>query len=1546
MAGKGKVNTRFVVLLGVGIAAVCGLLALAVVKLALKSGSDYARLGDAAMAEGDFQKAKTLYGAAVFRDKVRVEWLEKWINAIESWTPDTETAYRDAFFADYYPALSQSAAVQQTNIEAHERLLELMHSQMSHGYSRAAADQIAQATATAARFFDLDPNADPSWKRLLRYRGLAHELTLQADSTLSDEDVALIGEDLRAALAADPSDSEVAMALMRWTIASATRGAGNETAEKTLAASQEALKIADDFLAANPNDAGVMGMAMAVRLDMARAEAEKGKSGAERTVAIVEAIRAMAPELDALAEATTATDQGGVRLIALDRLQRLERAVDPESRLARSRRVVDAWLEADPDDGELLWISAALARNAGDLASASDHYAQIDTLKPLPVSVEGLRYFDLKRQAWASRAEVSLDEHERAKSEGATEEQLAPMIARARELRDNLASQVTDDDLQLAMLDGRIAEAEGDETEALRLYRRYNEQTQRRSPEGLWLEGRVAAGLGQLGTARTALTMLLDIDPSNIRAMLVLADIHGRLRATREAADLYRRVLVMSPGNSFAEDGLRRIEAIVNPESIDDPAVSALMTARRVRTGSAGQPPDPAGAARLLEESLESVGYDPRVAAELASLRVDQGDLAGARIITAEALRRHPENQQIAQLNEALAGDDATAVLISMIELSDRSEVEKLVAIAGVAVTRGRTDQLDSAMARLGVIAPEDPRYVDLAFVRALARDDIEEAQRLAATAERLDLDRVLGLSYHARLASHRGDNAEAVRLLQQAAARGTGDSAIHRFLAIELRQAGRLDEAVAAFEQSLDIRPDDVQTIYEYVATLARANRLSDALDVARREQNFGQGSPAFVELWLSLEAAAGGPEGRALAIDQREQQLRVNPSDRANRFSLARLYIDDKRWDAAKTLIDQLRAEDNTLDTVELQARWFAEQGRVGARDGLMLAQQAYYDYIAAQGDAVTSAPFLSMARFMIARGRQDLAVRVADEAIAREDPATMDGTKLKGDLLMSLGQPEGAAAAFRAVVDAQRDTEDQQYRQRLVEMYIRTSQWDQAQEQIEKLPEAVGGTLTNLLQRAEIAAGTGDRAAERRMLDDAVARYPTEPLVYIKRAQSMLDRPELLPDLLSDIEAALRLRPNDWRALRVRSSAYYASDRHAEAVDDLRAALRANPTLDDALFAVMNDLLNRDQPGEALDAAREVLDARSNDAPLMAQIGRLFEARDDWGRAAQMYKRAWDTRKSPVDGANFIDAALRLNPPDTAGANAVIIELAELVPEGIDQSPGLLAAQSLVLRARGREDFARQQMTKAFDLSVGDDARLQNWSQNAARFYLGMNPNDEIDYYRSLRVRYPDPAVRAWLDLFIAQRTLTLGLGEAEAIKAFEALAADDAAPVSVRRQAFRALGNQFYQQEQYDNAVSAWRRGLEISPDDWELNNNIAYTLSSKLGKHAEALELAEKAVAADPGRSEPYDTLGGIYIALGKLDEAERMIQLGEQRSRTYSSRVTMSITRAKLEAAKGEKTDALATLDRAESILMGIAGRDATLEQEIKITRERILSDG
>jgi len=72
--------------------------------------------------------------------------------------------------------------------------------------------------------------------------------------------------------------------------------------------------------------------------------------------------------------------------------------------------------------------------------------------------------------------------------------------------------------------------------------------------------------------------------------------------------------------------------------------------------------------------------------------------------------------------------------------------------------------------------------------------------------------------------------------------------------------------------------------------------------------------------------------------------------------------------------------------------------------------------------------------------------------------------------------------------------------------------------------------------------------------------------------------------------------------------------------------------------------------------------------------------------------------------------------------------------------------------------------------------------------------------------------------------------------------------------------------------HEGAKRAFRRGLELAPDDPELHNALGWTLFQE-GHPQEAIVEYERAIAADPGHAKAHNNLGLALVELGRLDDA-------------------------------------------------------------------------
>lgn len=1535
-----RVNTRFVVLLVVGVIGLLGMVMLAY-NVAFKSASDLAAEGDRLLAAGEIKMATRAYSKAVNKDTTNVVYLNKWIDTLELLVPETETEYRDQFFGDYTGAIRQAATVLRNDVETHDRFLNLRFRIFMSEYSRAGAEQLIELTTSALANFSGGTGDVADWERLKRYRGIAITEIARRNGVLADGQMELAIDDLERAVAANPEDVQSRIKLMNLRTLQIDRTTAAGLNEPRVASLSSSLAEAEEYLASHPTNAMMRIQRILLKAEIASRSPDSSLNAEQQRERFIETYSALAEELTPIAASLTsdASDQLDLETVQLFGL--VENALVPQAQHDRTRRLLDHLLDRNRDNAELLYTSGRLARDASEFEEAIGLFKRIATLEVKPLSFEGLRQFNIQRQALIEQSEIKIDQAINASAQGDESLKLT-LLNDARALRESFASSVSEDSLSLVLLDGKIAQAEQRFEEALRLFKKYNEQTQRNSPEGLWHEGIIASQLGQYGVARDALEQMIPLDNSNrkLLGLLALAQIHERLQDYETAADYYEELLRVNPGLQVAIDGLENVNKLLFPELNEDPVIAAIYTARRMRLGTEENPGDYAGAVELLREAVTEHDYDPRVAQELASLLLDSNDVEGARTLIATAAEKHPENETLKSMLSALESGSSDEILIQMIRESDRPELEKLLAVANLATSRGMADLFAETVAELNKLAPNDKRVIEMSFLDALRAQNLELARTLA---QRPELTQVESLTFRARLASAENKPNDAIELLKQATATGTADAASYQMLAILQRETGRMNDALASFEQALAIRPDNQDVIREYLVTLVRAGQFEQALSTARRLQRYGANDPGFMNIWLNLESQFGGTQGRSFAVRQRERMLELNPSDLDNTFQLARMYIQARNWDASRLLIDRLRASGDQLDFVQLDATWNAEQGNVNGRNGLVAANEVFSKYIDSLPSPVGPEPYIVNSEFMLERGRPDLALAAANEAVKRESPETMIGSKLLGDLNMRINNFSDAVKAYQAVIDAGADDENFTVRARLIETLVRLERYQEAQSIYDQFPASKKLEMITMLQGADIASGVGDSAKARNILDQAVSAYPNEPLVYIKRAELMIGDETLLNDMLSDLSRAIDLDVNGWRAYRVRAAGYFATGRREDALNDLKTTIRLNPSLDRSIYAVLNELLVQpNRAGEAADFARDVLSRRPDDPNLMSRIGGLFASRDLWEYASEFYGMAWDKRRGIGDGATYIDTLVRQRPPNANKANEVINALAAMVGD-INTNSGLLAAQALVLQARGRDDFAQQQITKAFDIAVNNDSELINWANNLSRYFEERPASEHVGYLDILKRRTNDPEVGLWLDYFIAQRLVREDPRPQRADDILARLKSSSIPdPIAIR--VYRLHGTTLFAEDQYEQAAAVWSEGLDRFSDDWEMNNNLAYVLSSRLDRAQDALAYGEKAIAKNIGLSEPYETMAGIYIALGKYDEAQQMIDTGSNFINSIPARVTMQLTAGRLAVKLGNLTDARSKITDARSVLRSAPESFPSLEQDIAAFEQELNS--
>jgi tetratricopeptide (TPR) repeat protein len=97
-------------------------------------------------------------------------------------------------------------------------------------------------------------------------------------------------------------------------------------------------------------------------------------------------------------------------------------------------------------------------------------------------------------------------------------------------------------------------------------------------------------------------------------------------------------------------------------------------------------------------------------------------------------------------------------------------------------------------------------------------------------------------------------------------------------------------------------------------------------------------------------------------------------------------------------------------------------------------------------------------------------------------------------------------------------------------------------------------------------------------------------------------------------------------------------------------------------------------------------------------------------------------------------------------------------------------------------------------------------------------------------------------------------------------------------SGREDAWFMLGAIYERQEKFDEAEEQFRKVLDVNAHNAQALNYLGYMLADRGVKLEEAVSLAQRAVAEDPGNGAYLDTLGWAYFKQNRLADAQKYLE--------------------------------------------------------------------
>lgn len=1478
-----KVNVKFVAALASVLVLLAGGVAFLAATVLFKSGEDHAAAGRELAAAGQYAVADQSWRKAVADDPWNREWLLGWRETMHNITPATRSELEGKFQRDYLPVHFQLAKSDPEGLEAQREYLDIRLRLLElEGYQRDDWESLANDARLFWEHYAAVRPEDTAWQWLKRYQAMALARGVDAGQEPTEREVAEAIAAAQAALASDPRDQESANAIITLKLRDARLARDRRRDDVAAALEQEVLDLASLMVERAAPGAG---KARAI-LSEVSAQRMVGMDRIRRGVSpgqLVEAVRAadvaLVARLDE-ASAELASDPAGAAADpgVLRVLFSMEAMLDPGANLRRTLARIEDALGAKPGDVRLTWMKPTALRLAGDLEGALDGLQAVRDRPPLPIGVDG---YELQRQQLeALVTQADLTASLAVDSSGAERER---WLERASAFREQLSAAVPGEHPALLRTDAMLAIARGNMHDAQRLLARFNEVSEFRDERMLWLAGRTAASLNQPGIARDMFARALVASPTSLRAMIGQAGTEEAVGNDEDALRLYARVLELDPGNVPARERVAALNFRLGRGEATDPVQRALVEADKLATGAEGLA-DMAAAIALLTQAAEENGLHPRLVTEVSRLLTLEDRIPEALDLLRRARAQHPDDEVLPRFESALTADNRTDALARLIDDADVPPLDK--ALRKFTLYRALNDQAaaDAALAEAARLDPNSSVVIEYQFVSALTGKRLDEAEAIAQRAEAANSDMVNGETYRARLLATQGKFEEATQVYTRALDQQPNNASLHRMLAGSYVAMGRDDLAYPAFRRALEIRPNDVVTIVPAIQSMVRLERYEEALQLARASERVAKANVDFREMLLSLESRLGNKE-RALAL--REELYRREPKNPRNLSELARMLTEASQFDRARRLIEELRAVTGPTDRlVMLDALWYAHQNQ------LERAGDTFTLYIAQKPPEERVGAYLLYAEFLAQRGRPDLSIKALEQATTFQDPKLREADRALGDAYLASGRASAAVDAYKRVLAAGADTPERDYAKRLAEALVRTKRPAEARELLAGLD---ADDFQVSLLRAEVELLDGDRASALEAIESVVAKWPDQPIAYIKRAEAMRGVPELLRDRLVDLDKALELSPSYWQAYLARSRVLGELGDTARQVEDLTQAVRLNPQLDDARLELIRTLLLATRVADATRVGEDALRARPGDVELRFRLAELFRAADQPNEAVRYYRDALRIDPTPLLAVRVLQLMLSEERPQLAAAEEIFA--IKQIQEQVESDGGLLLMRARMFQRLGRDDAARRDLTAAFRVLERDTGRILIWLDAVKSMFP---ERATLLTYIDALGREPNGA--EWSRLFRARLAAEEEASRSQGKEQLRSLAMSSADP-SVAHLAWSELGQFEYADERFEEARDAWQRAYDLRSDRWIVANNLAFVLSRHLGRHVEAMPLAQLAAAQAPFSADAQETLGGVLLAMGQgqgaMEQFERAIALGQNEGRVGVS-AAVGLARARL----------------------------------------------
>lgn len=1038
------VNTKFILMLVVAVSGLAVVLAGLWYYHRMKDATININRAEALIAEGKLDKALDQIGRAISKEPTKPEHLERMHKLLDQMKPETQDRAAE-LYNRRLAAYRHMATYHPEDADTHLALIDELHDCALLLQSADIWDAIVEAAnVMEQRVSDDDPKR--YFSRL--YRGMS-KMQLRERLTPDEIDAALT--DLNTFVEQRP-DSDLGWATLATAYLQLCRDAQSR-GEKSK--QEQMLRKADETLAK-------AAAAVPENLHISMIQAER---------MLYNDAPASPDQIDA---AITKIEQGCAKFkpgpLVLATAGRTMQMVGGEVGVRRAVALIEPELAVQPDRLDLVMTVANQALYGGDLDKAERLAAQVLDSEPLPVSYLSRFQTAMREQAGGVLVDAAFLRWESEKDHA----KAAPLVEPIKQARERAAAKIpqAEGNLTLLRADGKVAYAEHRYEAAARAFEQVVSATSRLEPEILVYSAISLDRIGQTGLAIERMIQALDLRPRAVGLMQELARMQLSQRMEDDAQITLDNIKRFEPDNRFATDMQARIDAVNldrksgSRSRADNPAFEFTYAAANAIDAG-----DIAKARKLLQDGLRKHPGNPLIMEDLLNLELREKNEEAALEIVKEGLRLQPNNTTLKRFWESMTIDDPLQRIELDIDRQPVAESERIVtkaiAIAQMArmqeaaakalTDQGRGEEAAKAQAmaqrararydelyrQATVGGTEPPRLIDNRFSEAILAQDWPLAEQLMNQLVAINEDQTGGFITKARYQLARGEDAAAVKLLTQALEKKDFSSEPWRLLGLAYSRLGNTAEAARSFGEAYRRNLNDVDMVKLYVPLLLRMGNENTAMRVLREYRRISLADPFVRETWLNLEGTMGD---RAVALQYRRERNRNQPNDRINATALARLLA--QSTPKPDDLVDNTgKPKFTPLTWLQLSApdqRRYLDDLKAQWND----EAQRIIDQLAADGKEDMELVALR-AIISFSRGQADTGEKMLHDFIAKQPESARTSAMYftLAQFQRDAGRSDDAVAATLVEARKYQDPAEREVDKALADHYARTQQYDEA-------------------------------------------------------------------------------------------------------------------------------------------------------------------------------------------------------------------------------------------------------------------------------------------------------------------------------------------------------------------------------------------------------------------------------------------------------------------------------------------------------------------